>query len=100
MYGVPFTYDIIYSSFEEFFKLKVSGSKKYFGVLIKIRTKDGRYLSISKLQVFDDSVNMDYIINSYWDLRSEDYHSFDISHFGAVFHISNSLVLLLICIID
>lgn len=83
LYGVPLSYDIINSSFEEFFKLKVSGSKMYFGVLIKIRTIDGRYLSISKLQIFDESVNIDNIVNiyySYWDLRSEDYHSFDISH--------------------
>lgn len=46
--GMPLTNDFIYNSLNTFWFDTVVHSDSYFAVLIKIRTTDGRFLSISK----------------------------------------------------
>lgn len=45
---MPLTNDFIYNSLNTFWFDTVVHSDSYFAVLIKIRTTDGRFLSISK----------------------------------------------------
>lgn len=62
--------------------IKDSDRNCIFGVMLKIRCSDSRYLSITKMQIVNSQssfTDLNDILNAYWNLRIDDYYSLDIS---------------------
>lgn len=63
LYGQVLTQDLIREYFTKFWEDNVAGKTSYFGVIMKVKTIEGRILSVSKLQVFNREVGVNRLVN-------------------------------------